>query len=114
MKPIYLTICILTFCSCSQQGKELTRSEFKFLILRMDAKKVWYNATRNKAFIALREDALQNKRYWADLPDEDRYDEPQYYLKIDSKEEYEALMDSLVSKLPPESLIKKHAEFLLH
>ena len=113
MRIICLTFCVLTFCcSCSQPGKELSRKEFKFIILGGDAKKVWYNATRSMAFIAVQEDALQNKRYRDDLRDEDLYDEPQYFLKVDSKEEYEAMMDSLVSKLPTKYLIKKDTEFI--
>lgn len=110
-----ISICVLVLCcSCTEQGKELTRKEFNFIILVGDAKKVWYSNVHNKVFVALRDEAAQNKRYRDDLPGDDLYDEPQYYFRLDSEEEYEAMMDSLASKLPDGYLTKKDSEYKLN
>ena len=102
---------ILAFATgCSKKSKEITRKEFEFIILVQDAKEVSYSPLRKKAYISLKDDALKNSRYQLDLGD-DLHNEPQYSTTINSTEEYEHLMDSLLQKLPQKYVKEQDKKF---
>jgi hypothetical protein len=97
---------------CSNTSKEVNRREFQFIIMVEDAKEISYSPIEKKAFLSLNDQAIINARYKEDLGHK-LYNAPQYSTSIKSSEEYEMMMDSLLSKLRSKYLIKKGDKFEL-